>query len=183
MSSLVIFISVHLRVITFQCNRKERKAIQPLGADLHRHKPGRPMLNHPSFIIAALKLCKIINATHATNKQGQMLKHFAKKCSFSTLVPTLYDTLPGTNLRWETHLGGTIRQDDPGLKKGIRDACSSTDIFNGCLDGCSGLRVVYWWSTSGLQVVTKWSPSDLLVVSGAKKHSDKKTWHQLISTT
>ena len=127
--------------------REKGKAIQSLGANLHWHKPGRPILNHPSFITAALKLCKIINATHATNKQGQMLKHFAKKC----------------------------RQDGPGLKKGIRDACSSTDIFNGCLHGCSGLRVVYWWSTSGLQVVTKWSPSDLLVVSGAKKHSDKKT--------
>ena len=92
----------------FQCNRKERKAIQPLGANLHWHKQCRSILNHPSFITAALKpsfitaalkLCKIINATHATNKQGQMLKHFAKKCSFSTLVPTLYDTLPGTNLR------------------------------------------------------------------------------------
>ena len=73
-----------------QCNRKKGKAIQPLGANLHWHKPGRPILNHPSFItaalkpsfiIAALKLGKIINATHATNKQRQMLKHFAKKCS------------------------------------------------------------------------------------------------------
>ena len=32
------------------------------------------------------------------------------------LVHALYDTLSGTNLRWEANLGGTIRQDGPGLK-------------------------------------------------------------------
>ena len=35
-------------------------------------------------------------------------------------------------------------------KNGIRDACSTADIFNGW---SSGLPVVYWWSTCGLRVV------------------------------
>ena len=39
---------------------------------------------------------------------------------------------------------------------GIRDACSTADISNGC---SSGLLVVTKWSTSGHHVGTKWSPS------------------------
>ena len=37
-----------LRKIMLQCNRKKRKAIQSLGADLHRYKPGtwRPCQDH-----------------------------------------------------------------------------------------------------------------------------------------
>ena len=100
--SSLVFISVHLRVIMFQCHRKERKAIQPLGADLHRHKPGRPMLNHPSFIIAALKLCKIINATHATKANAEAL---CKKCIFLPgspyFMPPCQEPTYDERLTWE----------------------------------------------------------------------------------
>ena len=46
-------------------------------------------------------------------------------------------------------------------KNGIRDACSTTDIFN---DRRSGLVVVYLWCTSGQLVVYLWSTSGLLVI-------------------
>ena len=38
------------------------------------------------------------------------------------------------------------------LNNGIKDVCSTVDIFNGC---SSGLVVVYLWSTRGLLLVTK----------------------------
>ena len=47
------------------------------------------------------------------------------------------------------------------INEGIRDACSTEDIFNGCSSGFlvvtkwtpSSLLVVYWWSIGGLLMV------------------------------